>query len=198
MLLQIAQRLKNSFSSLPVVDEEMPEPPVIDFGNSTVHGEIFEGACKDTRTAWAKTSISKMMKSDQLERLRGVMKDGGAEEISDILVHMMQNPYSSLALAKGFNDSNIVTMAKLMIRAFSEPFVKSRKAGALVDLCGMRDSLKKWVISGELPMGQPRSSDIGKITDLVVHPEQRSVLAAGFAPAIQFAALALSLEGVAP
>lgn len=192
MFLQAARRIKSAF----LTPEEKPqEVIVIDLGNSPEHGDVFEGACKDTRTAWARTSISKMMKPDQLERLRGVMQTGGPEEISEILVHMMQNPYSSLAMARGFDDSKLVTMAKLMIRAFSEPFAGVRSGEEIIDLCSMRDCLKRWVVSGELPMGQSRSSDIGQITDLICHPAQRSVLAAGFAPAIQFAILALSLEG---
>lgn len=198
MLLQIARRLKGVLTAFPGDRHQASEVALVDLGFSPEHGEIFEGACKDTTTAWGQTSISKMMKPEQLERLRIVMHTGGPEEISDFLSHMMQNPYSSLSMARGFDDAKLVSMAKLMIRAFSQPFVELREGGCAIDLRGMRDSLKKWVVSGELPRGQSRTSDIGKITDLVCNPEQRSVLAAGFGPAIQFSILALSIKGNSP
>jgi hypothetical protein len=85
-------------------------------------------------------------------------------------------------------------LSGLFLQAFSEPYVDSRKDGELLDLVSLRDTIPDWIRAGRLPLGATENSDIGKITKLVKHAEQRVVLAACLASPIQFSVLALSLE----
>ena len=123
------------------------------------------------------------------------MSVGDACAISGFLMNMANNPYSNIALGSLFNDAKALKLSGLFLQAFSEPYVESRKDGELLDIVGLRDSIPDWIRTGRLPPGARENSDIGKITKLVNHAEQRVVLTACFASPIEFSVLALSLEG---
>ena len=157
-------------------------------------GAVFDGACKDTRTAWEKTTIRKKIQIERLDQLRQTLLAGSATDIGDLLVNMANNPYSNLAYSHGINDANASKLARLMIRAFLEPFVQSRPASIGIDLGSVRDGLKNWIVDATLPLGQGVHSDIGKISQLLARPEQRCFLAASFASPLEFLILSLQQE----
>lgn len=149
-------------------------------------GDLFEGACRDTRTAWENTSIRRRIPTERIEQLKGILATGDAPAVARLLGEMANNPYASAAFSMGFDDGKANRLGTLLMTAFLQPFVSRRPSGRPLDLSAVKDTLRKWIDDASLPLGEGEGSDIGKISRLIEHPEQRVFLAAAYAAPIQF------------
>lgn len=181
---------------MPILSKNLSDVPLdtISTADSILAGEVFIGACRDTRVAWQKTNLGAMLRPERVVELREAYSSGDHQTISDFMLRIAVNPMASAAGNMGLNDKGAMRLSGLMLSAFLEPFVRSRGDGGLIDLCALRTALKEWIVSSKLPLGEGDDSNIGQITRLIDGYEQRAFLAASFASPIQFSVMALSLE----